>query len=356
MTEKTMSQSPYADFLKANVGSDLNQLSSVTSVKQKLLIDNCTFCNHFINAKSDTLVSFGKCGHQFHGKCLALVAFCPECEHHQTVELPVMNSFFQPSAPLVSIDDQELKTEHVSPFETMQQRPVVPVKNDKPARDLNRKLNKKIVQALETAFKAPLRFGFDYFIDNKITIKQLIDHGIALSLDDFYHVFDITEWSQLLKLRITPKHLLRGACFPIERLATHYNVDYFVLKSDFKPRFQKKNQTFLSFLALHRFTPTELKQMGLTFELMISEGLNKTHLKMWQSVPFVSWIKELGATKEHFLDHLEIKSNDVQTLGWNLLEFQSAMQLNFSEYERFNNRKSSFIKVNNKYKKDIKSQ
>jgi hypothetical protein len=332
-------ESIYLDFLR------VDQPESI-KLECKLLVENCHYCGKSINTKTETFVSFGGCGHQFHGKCLSLIFVCPGCEQEKT-ELPVGT---EPTAPIVDIEDTENGDTRL--FFESEQRPFAPMVSDKPARDLGRKLSEKAKQLLERAVGAPIQYDIDYFLSRKITVSFLITQKTNITLLDLYHIFDVTQWSQLLQLQLKLNHcLLEGSLFPVSVLATHYHVDYFVLKSDYRSDFDHKGNTLLRFLAYNRLTTVELKHLGLTFDLMIEEGLTKEHLKMWTNIPFSSWISQLGATKRHFLTDLAITHRDAEAFGWNPLQFQMALSMNSQEYTLYSKNKKPLFAQSSKHKK-----
>lgn len=345
---KEMQNSPYFDFLKSDIENKHNTSSSSNKEpNQSLLIGHCKFCGKMIKSEEETLIVFGRCGHQFHGKCITFIFNCPECA---TQELPTEHALLeggqkQPSAPLIPMDedvDDDSFSNKANIFDTYQ-RPFAPISSSKPPRDLKKKLDPKIVQLLETCYKSPVRFDFDYFLENKITTHSLLSNKIHISAVDLYDVFDITEWKQLLQLQINPENLLHSSTFPVDVLATYYHVDYFVLKNDFAVYFFKNNTTLLEFLAKYRFTDQELFQLRLTFDILIAEGITREHLKKWKHIPFTRWEEKFGAKKKHFLNDMKLRVGDIEYIGWNSLQFQTHFQLNVLEKQIYLNQPNSNI-------------
>jgi hypothetical protein len=331
-------QSPYAEYHR---DPSQEKPFKQTSIK----INHCDSCLKSIDSFMNVaLVHFFACQHQYHSECALSIFQCQKCNSIT----PDFENLVQPSAPLHELEDND-ETEINS------NRPFAPLIKEKPIRNPDKKISKSLAKFIKERFPNTTAVNYRnaaFLKENGIVIGYLLEYEIDITLDDIYHVFGIMDWSSLLTLKFSLDHLWKNnSAFPIEKLVDYYQVDYFTLKFDFKNELAKRKMTMLDFLAHNRFTVHELIQLGLTFETMINEGLAKRHLCSWNIIPFSSWQKSMGATKDHFLKNLSLNQQDIFDIGWDPLQFSTHFELNHKEYALFTIKRESQIKEIKKNKK-----
>lgn len=333
-------QSPYAEYHR---DPSQDKPFKQTDIKIKL----CESCLKSIDSSIDVaLVHFLNCGHQYHVECAPSVFQCPKCNPN-TILVSNLYNASEPSAPFQELEDANEGTEINT------NRPFAPLTKEKPVRNPDKKISKSLAKFIKEKFPSATNYrNVNFLKENGIVIGFLLEYDIEITLDDLYHVFGVSDWSGLLTLKFSLDHLWKNnSAFPIEKLVDYYQVDYFTLKFDFKNELSKRKMTLLDFLAHNRFTVHELTQLGLTFEIMINEGLTKRHLCSWNIIPFSSWKKTMAATKEHFLKNLSLNQQDVVDIGWDSLQFASYFELDHKEYTFYTIKRESQIKESKKNKK-----
>ncbi len=164
------------------------------------------------------------------------------------------------------------------------------------------------------------KIDFNTLLDNDRTMEDLL--GADLNLLDMYFSLEITEWSELMELGMHKRYLSskKGDFMPLEQLIDLYFVNYDVLRDSLGWSISDSIRT--------NFTAYEMKRLGMDFEAMLKNGLEKNQMRRF-GYKVSEWIV-LGMEKRHLLD-LRINATDISMLKWNVGLLSSLLKLDQNE-------------------------